>query len=145
MKLTRAGPGVPTFNPEFTRFIDRVFGPLEVPERATFETAWVPSVDLSETDTEFVARLEAPGVHKENMDVNLEGNVLTLSGHREFGKDEEKEGFIYREREEGKFVRSMRLPKPVEGAKVAATYQDGILTVRLPKAQPTVKSKITVK
>jgi len=66
---------------------------------------------------------EAPGVHRENMDVGLEGNVLTLSGRREFWKDEESEEYIWKEREQGKFVRSLRLPKPVQEGKVTATYK----------------------
>jgi HSP20 family protein len=110
-----------------------------------FETVWAPSVDLTETEKEFVARLEAPGVNKENMDVNLEGNVLTISGRREFRKDEETEEYIWREREEGKFVRSLRMPKPVQEGKVTATYEDGVLTVRLLKTEPTVKTRIAIK
>ena len=148
MKLTKVAPPSPTLmKPEFERFFDRVFGPLgfELPEMKVFETAWAPSVDVTETEKEFVVRLEAPGVHKENMDVNLEGNVLTLSGRREFRKDEETEEYIWREREEGNFVRSLRMPKPVQEGKVTAMYENGILTVRLLKTEPTTKTKIAIK
>ena len=148
MKLTKAAP--PTsgvMKPEFERFFDRVFGPLgfELPEMKVFETVWAPSVDVTETEKEFVVRVEAPGVYKENMDVNLEGNVLTISGKREFRKDEENEEYIWREREEGKFMRSFRMPKPVQEGKVTAMYENGILTVRLLKTEPTVKTKIAIK
>ena len=147
MKLTRASPTLPMMKPDFERLIDRMLGPypFELPEMRVFETAWTPSVDLTETDKEFVVRLEAPGVHKENMDVGLEGNVLTISGRREFRKDEETEEYIWKEREEGKFVRSLRLPKPVQEGKVSATHENGILTVRLMKMEPALKSRISIK
>jgi HSP20 family protein len=133
--------------PDFERLMDRFFSawPFELPETRVFETAWTPALDLSETDEEFVVRLEVPGVHKENLDVGLDGNILTISGRREFRKDEETEEFIWHEREEGKFIRSLRLPKPVEAGKVTATSDDGVLTVRLMKSEPTVKSRIAIK
>jgi HSP20 family protein len=133
--------------PDFERLMDRFFGPwpFELPEMRAFETAWTPAVDLTETEKEFVVRLEVPGVHKENLDVGLDGNVLTITGRREFRKDEESEEYIWREREEGKFIRSLRLPKPVQEGKVTATHENGILTVRLMKAETTLKSKIPIK
>src|SRR5689334_1386944 len=117
------------FKTEFERVFDRVLEPLgfELPAMQVLETAWTPSVDLTESDKEFVVRLEIPGVHKENMDIGLEGNVLTISGRREFRKEGEDEEYIWREREEGKFVRSLRLPKPVSEDKVLAAYENGIL------------------
>ncbi|MBI4503146.1 MAG: Hsp20/alpha crystallin family protein [Gemmatimonadetes bacterium] len=148
MKLTKAGTTMPTvFRPEIERFFDRIFGPraLELPDMKVFETAWAPSVDLTETQKEFIVRLEAPGVHKENLDVSLDDSVLTISGRREFRKAEESEEYIWREREEGNFVRSLRMPKPVEEGKVTATYEDGILTVRLLKSEPTAKTRIAIK
>ncbi|HEX9582386.1 MAG TPA: Hsp20/alpha crystallin family protein [Gemmatimonadales bacterium] len=151
MKLMKAPPTLAPFRTEIDRVFDRFFKPtdwmrpFEFPEIKVFETAWAPSVDLSETDKEYVVRLEAPGVHKENMDVSLENNVLTLSGTREIRKEEEGEEYIWKEREEGKFVRSLRLPKVVVEGKVLATFEDGVLVIRLPKAEPTVKSKIAIK
>ena len=146
MKLTKAAPPVPRLRQEFDKLLDRFFdipfGRFEVP---LVETEWAPALDCSETDKEFVVRLEAPGVHKENLDVTLEQNVLTVSGKREFRKEHETEEYIWREREEGKFIRSLRLPKVVDADKVLATYQDGVLTLRLPKAEPAVKSRVTIK
>ncbi len=132
------------------RLFDRFFGP-GFPFPRFFETApiteteWAPSLDLSETDKEYVARVEAPGVHKENMDVNLDGNVLTVSGKRETRMEKEEEEYIWKEREEGRFVRSIRLPKAVDPDKVDASYQDGVLTIRLPKREPALKSKVAIK
>ncbi len=148
MKLTKAGSPMPTlFRPDADRFFDRIFGPLgfEVPEMRVLETVWTPSVDVTENDKEFVVRLEAPGVPKENLDINLEGNVLTISGRRELRKDVENEEYIWREREEGKFVRSLRMPKSVQEGKVTAIHEDGILTIHLLKTEPTAKTRIAIK
>lgn len=147
MKLTKAVPKVPAVRPEMERFFDRFFGAPLFPlrEAPVFETEWSPSLDCSETDKEFIVHLEIPGVHKENLDVNLEGNMLTLSGKREVKKEQESEEYIWQEREEGKFIRSLRLPKAVDPKAVMAVYENGVLTVHLPKAEPEIKSKIVIK
>ena len=77
------------------------------------ETTWSPNLDTTETDEEFDIRLEVPGVPKENLDVALDANVLTLSGRREVRKDEANEKYVWHEREGGRFMRSMRLPNVV--------------------------------
>jgi HSP20 family protein len=106
---------------------------------------WVPKLDLSETEKEFVVRLEAPGMARDDFDVALDRNLLTLSGKREMQKEEKSEDYIWQERQEGRFLRTLRLPAPVQEAKIDATYNDGMLTVRLPKAAETSKARITIK
>ena len=113
-------------------------------EPVTYETLWSPSVDFSETDAEYVIRLDVPGIPKENLDVNLENNVLTLSGRRELHKDEETEKYIWREREEGRFMRTIRLPAPVAQDKIQAMVEDGILIVHLSKTTLAEKSKVVI-
>ena len=146
MKLVKANPITESMSPEINRIFDRFFGPrLTGLDTPIFETAWAPSLDFSETDTEYLLRIEAPGMEKDAFDVSLEGNVVTVSGRRELTKDMENEELIWHEREEGKFVRSIRLPKAVQPTKVSAEYANGVLTVHLPKAEQTQKSKIVVK
>ncbi|HEY7636335.1 MAG TPA: Hsp20/alpha crystallin family protein [Gemmatimonadales bacterium] len=147
MKLTKAAPApLATVREEFDRFFDRMwntglFGP---PPRA-FEAMWAPSLDFSENEKEYIVRLEIPGIPKEDLDINLEGQTLTVSGRRDFEKEEKTEEYFWREREAGRFVRTVQLPAAVDKSKVAATYQDGIMTVRLPKAEPTAKTRIQIK
>jgi len=132
----------------FDRVFDRLFRePIwgQRFETPVLETAWAPAMDFAETDTEYVIRVEVPGIHKENLDVSLENNVLTLSGRREFQKEEKGEQYLWQERDEGRFVRALRLPTPVMSDKIDATVQDGVLMVRLPKVEPAKKSKIVVK
>ena len=152
MKVAKL-PNVAPIKREFEEVFDRFFGPafpfapvgFEPPALRTREFAWMPALDLVEKEKEYVVRLEVPGVPRENLDVQLEGAVLTLTGHREMGKKEEIENYLWEETETGKFVRTIRLPKAVEAHKIEATYQDGILVVRLPKIEPAIKNKILIK
>jgi HSP20 family protein len=147
MKLMTV-PSTMTPVKEFDRFFDRFFHapawPLATP-RATTEPVWEPALDFSETPKEYVVRLEIPGVTRDDLDVNLDGNLLTLSGKREFNKTEKGEDFLWEERFEGRFSRTLRLPGAVTNGKIDAAYADGVLTVKLPKVEPSVKSKIAIK
>jgi HSP20 family protein len=98
--------------------------------------AWIPRVDLSETDVAYVVRLEIPGVEKEDLEVALDGNVLTLSGRRQNPEGKKNERYIWRERKEGHFVRSIRLPDTAEAHEFKATVSDGLLTVHVTKVEP---------
>ncbi len=147
MKLIKTAPMLPVAGRDWNNFFDRLFTSPLFPERAPIGTSlrtWEPALDLSETEKEFVARLEVPGFHKENLDVHYDGEMLVLSGHRTLQKDQEGEDFLWHEREEGQFMRSIRLPKPVDEKKVKAEYQEGVLTVSLPKVAPTPKAKIAI-
>jgi HSP20 family protein len=127
----------------FDRFFEPPFWPTG--KSRAFEAMWEPMLDFSETEKEFVIRLEAPAMSRDDFDVDLDRNLLTLSGKRELHKEEKGEDYLWQERQEGRFVRTLRLPAAVQEDKVAATYNDGVLTVRLPKAVPSAKAKITVK
>lgn len=149
MKLTKAAPApraVTTIRNDFDRLFDQlasanIFGP---PARI-FETMWSPALDFSETENEYVVRLEAPGLPKEDLEINLEGQTLTISGRRDFEKEEKTEEYFWREREAGKFVRSVQLPSTVDASKVKATYENGIMTIQLPKTESSLKTRIQIK
>lgn len=146
MKLAKTVPGPLTVQEDFDRLLDRFFGrPLVEPMPRAFETMWTPNLDFSEDEKDYIVRLEAPGIPREDLEVNLDGQLLTISGRREFAKEEKTEEYFWREREQGRFVRTVRLPAAVQAGKVAASYDDGVLTVRLPKAEPTVKTKVAIK
>lgn len=146
MKLMQRKSAFPAMRPEFERLFDRFFQtplwPLATPR---METMWEPVLDFSETAKEYIVRLEIPGVTRDDLDVNLDGNLLTLSGKRELHKEEKGEDFLWEEREEGRFMRTLRLPGAVQEGKIEATYADGVLMVKLPKAEPAAKSRIAIK
>lgn len=147
MKLvTTKVPALRPFTPDFDHFIDRVFGsPLFNMPMVPVESAWIPVLDYSEVEKAYVCRLEVPGIPKENLDLNLVGQVLTVSGHREIKREQENEAFFVQERQVGRFVRSIRLPGPVAEDKIEATVNDGVMTITLPKIEVTPKSRITIK
>ena len=105
---------------------------------------WSPALDVFDNKDNFVVKAELPGLKKEEINLSLHDGVLTLSGER---KSEQKsgEGQTFRsERYFGKFERSVTLPAAVDAAKVTATYQDGVLTVELPKAEEAKPKQIQV-
>ena len=148
MKLMKAPATFPTMKQDIDRVFDRFFEPTFWPlanASMTLEGIWEPTLDFSETEKEFIVRLEAPGMARDDFDVDLDRNLLTLSGKREFLKEEKDEEYLWQERKAGRFVRTIRLPVPVQEAKVEATYNNGVLIVKLPKLIETPKTKIAIK
>ena len=127
---------------------DRVFDRLLIPRFLTEPLAgaeWIPVMDMIETSTEYIVRLEVPGFHKENLDINLTGEILTITGTREIAPEVEGEGYLVKERVYGKFVRTIRLPAPVADKKVTAEYRDGVLVLHLVKEIAVPATKILIK
>ena len=150
MKLTTATPTLATVKRDFDSLFDRFLrGPL-FPDFAPMAAAtpaitWEPALDFSETEKEYLVRLEAPGFHRENLDVAYDGNILTLKGHRELRQEQKGEEFLWQERQEGSFMRSLRLPLPIVEGKIEAAYENGVLMVHLPKQMPSPKAKIAIR
>ncbi|HEX7024258.1 MAG TPA: Hsp20/alpha crystallin family protein [Gemmatimonadales bacterium] len=147
MKLVKAAPLYGAMRQDLDRLMERFFEPNFWPAGAprTMEAMWEPTLDFSETEKEFVVRLEAPGMTRDDFDVDLDGNLLALSGKRELQSEEKGEDFLYRERQEGRFLRTIRLPAKVDDKKVEAVYTDGVLTVKLPKMEQLPKTKVPIK
>jgi HSP20 family protein len=109
-----------------------------------WQKEWAPALDISEDDHNILVELELAGMKKDDFDISLESDVLTISGER---RQEEKVGegeSFRRERFFGRFSRSITLPVPVQSAQVTAKYQDGVLQVTLPKAEEAKPKKIAV-
>jgi HSP20 family protein len=113
--------------------------------KATAFTDWTPAVDVQETETEYVIKGDLPEVKKEDLKVTFHDGVLTLEGERRL-EHEERGGKFHRiERAYGKFVRRFSMPSDVDGGKVAATFKDGVLIVKIPKATVAKPAPIQVK
>jgi len=108
--------------------------------------AWRPKVDVRENDKEFVIHAELPGLTKDQVILELDKNVLTISGERKFEKKEEKEQFHRIERSYGKFQRSFAVPEGTDPTSIQATFNNGVLEVSLPKpeAKAAVSTKISI-
>ena len=106
--------------------------------------SWAPPVDIRETDEGLTLVAEIPGLTKEDINLSVENNVLTLSGERKFEKDVKKESYHRIERTFGTFTRSFTLPTNVKADGVEAAFKDGLLTVTVPKAAEARPRKIAI-
>ena len=106
---------------------------------------WMPTVDISETEGEYLIKAELPEVRKEDVKVTVENGVLTLQGERRQEKEEKGKRFHRVERSYGSFVRSFSLPDSVDGSAVTADYKDGVLSLHLPKSEKVKPKSIDVK
>ena len=105
---------------------------------------WTPAMDLAETEDAFVLRADLPGVSQEDVSIELEDTVLTVTGERKADHDTKGEGFYRVERSFGAFSRSLTLPKGVDPEKIAASFTDGVLEVRITKPEERKPRRITI-
>ncbi|HXU30501.1 MAG TPA: Hsp20/alpha crystallin family protein [Thermoanaerobaculia bacterium] len=131
----------------FNRVLEDAFGDLFSPVVRGEEVSnrnWLPAVDVAETPDGLSLYAELPGLTREDVDITLENNVLTVRGERKFEKDVKEENFHRIERSYGAFSRSFTLPTNVKSDAVEATFKDGVLTVRIPKAEEAKSRKIAI-
>jgi HSP20 family protein len=114
------------------------------PEGTDVTRAWQPLVDIVETEQAYEVRAELPGIPKEDVHLSLENNVLTLSGERKFEKNVDNANVHRIERAYGTFSRSFTLPARVDAERVEAKYDNGLLTVVIPKAVEARPRKIDI-
>ena len=105
---------------------------------------WAPSVDIFETDNELVLKADVPGVELKDIDIRIENGTLLLKGERKFERDEKNKGFHRQERSYGSFVRYFTVPETVDTENVKADFQNGVLTVTLPKKEVAKPKAIKV-
>jgi len=130
---------------EMDRLFDEFFG--RTSERFGLEVGegvWSPDVDISETDNEIIVSAELPGVKKEDIKITLQDNVLTLRGEKKQEKETKDENFHRVERSYGVFQRSFTLPATVDAKNIKAGYKNGVLKIRLPKAEEAKKKEIPI-
>jgi len=127
--------------------IDRLFeAPLgELTRASQLLSGWTPALDMREDKDNIVVKAELPGMKKEEIEVSLHDGCLSISGERK-AEEKFKDAEVYRsERFVGRFQRTVTLPSAVAGDKVSAQYQDGVLSITLPKSEEAKPKQITVK
>ncbi|HEX7316159.1 MAG TPA: Hsp20/alpha crystallin family protein [Pyrinomonadaceae bacterium] len=107
--------------------------------------AWTPSVDIFENKDEIVLEAELPGMNREDFELTIENNVLTLRGERRFEKKDEADNYHRVERAYGSFTRSFTLPQSVTAENAAAEYKNGVLRVVLRKREEVKARRIEIK
>jgi len=123
------------------RLLDQTFGGLDWP-RMGEQAGWSPLVDVEEQDGAYVVEAELPGVRREDVSIELVGNELSITGEV---KEEERKGVMRRQmRRSGRFAYRVGLPDQVEAEQVEAKLADGVLTVRVPKAERAQRRTIEI-
>ncbi len=107
-------------------------------------STWLPAVDVWETDNELVLSFDVPGIPEDQISVELDDNVLTVTGQRERAEEQTGERFYRYERRFGAFSRSVTLPTGVNEDAINANYKDGVLEVRVPKPEEQKPKRIQV-
>ena len=113
-------------------------------EEELFTGTWAPPVDIYETKDKTILKAELPGFNENEIQLRFEDGTLSLEGERKFEKDEKNENYHRVERAYGKFVRTFTIPVNVDHEKIAASMQNGILTVELPKREETKPKSIRI-
>jgi HSP20 family protein len=106
--------------------------------------AWMPSVDIFENKDSIVLEAELPGMNREDFELTVENNVLTLRGERRFEKKDEADNYHRVERAYGSFTRSFTLPQTVSAENAAAEYKNGVLRVTLQKREEVKARRIEI-
>ena len=149
MYLTTRRPALP--GPDFTglrrlnRVLDETFGALPwSDENGTITSAWLPPVDIFEDHDGLKMVAELPGVRPEDVKLSIENGVLTIRGEKKQVAEEESERVHRYERSYGAFERTFTLPTTVDADRIEARYENGLLTVRLPKVEKAKPREIAV-
>ncbi len=125
------------------RLFDETVGRTETREEL-IQSNWVPPVDIYETAEAIVLQAELPGLTREDIQVEMRDNALSLSGERRFQKDVNQENYHRIERAYGPFSRSFALPSTVEPEKIRAHFSNGVLEIVIPKQEKTRPKQIKI-
>ncbi|MFP4039474.1 MAG: Hsp20/alpha crystallin family protein [Desulfosudaceae bacterium] len=123
---------------------DHLFGNLNQTTFREEAETWIPAIDMAETEKEYTIKAELPGMKKDDIDISLTDDFLTVRGEKKYENKDEKESYYYRESGYGSFSRSLKLPEDASPEEVDATYSNGVLKVVVPKKEAAQPKKISV-
>ena len=105
---------------------------------------WIPAMDLVETEDHFVLKADLPGLTEEDVHIDVEGDVLTVSGERKAEHEDKREGYVRVERSYGSFRRSLTLPEGVDADAVRASFDRGVLEISIPKPEQRKPRRVAI-
>jgi HSP20 family protein len=145
MALIRWEPAreIGTIQNEMNRLFNTVFDAPTIASNGAFRR-WVPAMDLVETDGDYVLKADLPGLSESDVKIEVEDNVLTISGARKAEHEDRKDGYYRIERSSGSFRRSLTLPEGVDPEAVKATFERGVLEVHVPKPEQRKPRKVEI-
>jgi len=113
-------------------------------EEGIAASTWSPAVDIYETPESIVMKAELPSLSREDIEIHIRDNTLTLRGERRFAKEVQQETYLRIERAYGAFQRSFTLPATIQQDKIRAVFRDGVLELTLPKAEEAKPKKVAI-
>ena len=125
------------FSREFDRFFDRLFD-------APAAQRWSPAMDLTEAEDHFLLKADLPGMSEQDVTIEVDGGVLTVSGERQAEHEQRERGWHRIERSFGRFQRQLTLPEGVDADAVTAEFDRGVLSVRIPKPERVQPRRIAI-
>jgi HSP20 family protein len=146
MALARWTPtwGIPSIRDEMNRLVNEFLGRGAGEQDTWSSGAWMPAVDIYESDEALVVKAELPGFSKEDIAVELKDNTLMLRGERKREAEMQEGNYHRMERSYGVFQRSFVLPTTVDQQQVKATYKDGVLELTLPKVEAAKPQRVAI-
>jgi len=126
------------------RDMNRLFNTLFEPSSGAVMRRWSPAMDLVETEDNYVLRADLPGVSEGDVKIELDDNVLTISGERKSAHKEAKEGYYRVERAYGSFSRTLKLPEGVDADSIRASFDRGVLEVNVPKPEQRKPRRVEI-
>ncbi len=125
------------------RLFEQTLSRSRAEERITAST-WSPAVDIYETPETIITKADLPGLSREDIEIQIRDNTLSLRGERRFAKDVQQENYLRIERAYGAFQRNFTLPATIQQDEIRATFRDGVLELTLPKAEEAKPKKIAI-
>lgn len=151
MTVTRWSPStdmmrdLESMQSRMNRLFNDFFGGREAEEQDLMPSAWNPAVDVIENEDSFVIEAELPGMKKDEIKISLTNDVLIVQGEKKIEKQEKKKNYHRTERSYGSFSRTFSLPGNVKSDKVDAEFNNGVLTITIPKSEEAKPKQIDVK
>ena len=127
------------------RTVDRLFDNVTPDHEWSQPAMWGLAVDMVENKDEFVVKASVPGINPEDLDISYSDETLTIKGEIKEDKDVKEDQFHLRERRFGSFMRTIALPNKIKGDAIKASYQNGVIVLRLPKAEEVKPKRIAIK
>ena len=145
MGMNRMDPfrQISSIQEELNRLFGRTFAEEAAEERRQID--WIPPVDVAEAEDRFLICVELPGVTSDDVEISVENSVLSIEGNRRFYSDQKQESFHRIERRFGSFGRSVTLPSTADVERISASFDEGVLTVEIPKKEEAKPRRIEVK